>query len=289
MKVNLSTAFDCSAQVFLCMGYSFCQEGWKSMIGFDQYAYNNKLTNMHPLEKFSFAMISLITCVAVDVYPVSLMVLFTMSFSIVYWAGISSKVLLKMLLLPFSFLILGIGSIVVGISESTVAFTYYIEVGKYSVGSNPTMLLLGGNLFLKSMGAVTCLYFMSLTTSMIDIISVLRKLKVPVIFLDLMMLIYRFIFTLIDTAYDMITSQASRLGYRTTKTSFQSLSRMFSNLFLKAFFRAKALNQSMMSRCYNGEINVLEEKYDVSRKNWVMICTIQSLYIAVAVLWRFVI
>lgn len=254
------------------------------MIGFDQYAYTNKLFDMHPAEKFFFAVVSMFICIFANSPSVSIVILLTMGVATIWWAGIPGRVFMKMLLMPVSFLLIGVLSVAVIISSTPENFIFSFKIGAWFLGTTKPGLMLALNIFLKSLGAVSCLYFLSLTTSMIDIISVLRKLKVPAIFLELMMLVYRFIFALIETAYTMITSQASRLGYKSTKTAFVSLGRMFSNLFLKAFFHAKTLNVSMESRCYSGEIHVLEREYDVSLKNVFIILSLQVFFIIVAIL-----
>jgi hypothetical protein len=67
-------------------------------------------------------------------------------------------------------------------------------------------------LFCKALGAVSCLYFLSLSTPMLDILSALRRLKCPALLVEMMGLIYRFIFILFETAASMITAQNSVWG-----------------------------------------------------------------------------
>ena len=47
---------------------------------------------------------------------------------------------------------------------------------------------------------------------MTDILEVLRKMRLPALLIELMMLIYRFIFLLLETASAIMTAQESRLG-----------------------------------------------------------------------------
>ena len=53
-------------------------------------------------------------------------------------------------------------------------------------------------LFFQAMGAVTCLYFLSATTPMPQLIEVLRRCHVPELVIELMHLIYRYLFVLLD-------------------------------------------------------------------------------------------
>lgn len=79
--------------------------------------------------------------------------------------------------------------------------------------------------------------------------------------IELMLLIYRFIFILLDTAHAIMTSQNARLGNCDFKTSCKSFGQMGSTLFLRAFKRSNALYDSMEARCYDGSICVLNENY----------------------------
>lgn len=138
-------------------------------------------------------------------------------------------------------------------------------------------------MFLKVMGSLSCLYFISLTTPMIDVISVLAKLKVPSFLIELISLVYRFIFIILETSEMMFISQNSRLGYRDIKTSYKSLGALASTLFIRSFKRANDLYTALEARGYNGELKVLEEQ--VQKRNYIYIITIiiNFIFIGIAI------
>lgn len=138
-------------------------------------------------------------------------------------------------------------------------------------------------MFLKVMGSLSCLYFISLTTPMIDVISVLAKLKVPSFLIELISLVYRFIFIVLETSEMMFISQNSRLGYRDIKTSYKSLGALASTLFIRSFKRANDLYTALEARGYNGELKVLEEQ--VQKRNYIYIITIiiNLIFIGIAI------
>lgn len=70
-------------------------------------------------------------------------------------------------------------------------------------------MLKAGNLVLKALGAVSALYMMTLTTPLSEIIAVLRKAHVPKLIIELMNMIYRYIFIMIDTHSRMKNSAES--------------------------------------------------------------------------------
>ena len=140
-------------------------------------------------------------------------------------------------------------------------------------------ILTAARLFFKSLASVSCLYFLTLTTPIFEILSVLKKLKVPKLFVELMGLIYRFIFVLLDTANMIYISQNSRLGYSTLKTGFNSLGKLIANLFISSYKRSQDIYTAMESRCYDGDINLLENNYTYSYKNISLIIVVEIVLI----------
>ncbi|SJZ36649.1 cobalt ECF transporter T component CbiQ [Selenihalanaerobacter shriftii] len=241
------------------------------MIDIDQYAYSNNLRSIHPIEKALFALLTMLTCLVANSIITSLVIILLMAGVVIFRAKIPATSFAKMILIPISFLLMSTITIAITISKDSSGFLYYISLWDWQIGIKFKNILIAINLFLKSLGTVSCLYFLALTTPMIEIISVLKKLKVPKIFIELMILIYRFIFVLLDTANLIRVSQMSRLGYSSFKNAFLSLSELVSNLFIRAYYRAKGLLTTLLARGYEGEIRVLEPDYEFSRKNLVLI------------------
>ena len=111
-----------------------------------------------------------------------------------------------------------------------------------------------------ALSAVSSLYFLSLNTVMTDILCACRKLHFPSLLTELMLLIYRFIFVLFETASSITVSQQSRLGNRSFKTRIRSFGKLGSSLFILALKRSGALYDAMESRCYDGSIRVLSRE-----------------------------
>lgn len=245
------------------------------MINLDKYAYLNNMSKIHPAEKFSMALITLLLCVWANSIGISLAVLFTMFVLTVFIAKIPLKIYLKLILIPSYFLILGILAILFDFGDKNTLFIWNLNIFEFTVGITKNSLLTSVQLFFKALGAVSCLYFLTLTTSLIDIVSVLKKLKFPDLFLELVSLMYRFIFVLIDTAGIIYNAQSSRLGYSNIKNWHRSLGYLVTNLFINSFKRADNLFVALESRCYNGNINVLENSYKLSKYNIIFIILLE--------------
>lgn len=246
------------------------------MLPIDRFAYNNNLSQVNPGEKFAFAIISLAVCLCAANAVTSLLTLLVMTGVLVFRAGIPPFFLGKLFLVPVFFLVAGTLTLAVSISENQHTFIYLLDVGSIQLGITRPGLLLAAGVFLKSMGAVSCLYFLSLTTPLTEIILVLRKLRVPTTFIELMSFVYRFIFVLMETTSKIYTSQSARLGYLTIKTTYNSLGKLIANLFAKSLYYANCLSITMGARCYNGKTQVLERCRPVSRRNIAFIILIDA-------------
>lgn len=254
------------------------------MLKIDQYAYSNRLRSTHPAEKSAFALITLIICLASSSWITSLVITLLMAGAIVLRAGIPMRFYLKLISIPMSFLILGVLTIAVSFSRGPLPFLWAVKIWGFNLGVTAGGLRTAINLFCKSLGAVSCLHFLSLTTPMVEIISVLKRLKVPNLFIELMTLIYRYIFVFIETADKIYTSQSSRCGYVSAKRSYYSLAQLASSLFIKSYCSSQMLHTSLMARCYKGELNVLELSHVSSKKNIALVAII-NLGLILLALW----
>ena len=256
------------------------------MISIDCYAYSNNLKTVHPVEKSLFAIITMAVCLTSPTVITPLIVLALMTGGIVCKAGIPPRVFVKLMLVPLSFLLISVLTIAFSISTNPLGFWLAQTIHGLTVGIHYPDLITALHLFLRSLGAVSCLYFLALTTPITEIITVLNKMKVPVIITELMVLIYRFIFVFMETATTIRRAQFSRSGYISMKSSYRSLSRLFSALLGKVFVKSQELYNSMAARCYTGEIKVLTKKRPVSLRNYLIITGLEIPLILLNLLWR---
>ncbi|AET70005.1 cobalt ABC transporter, permease protein CbiQ [Desulfosporosinus orientis DSM 765] len=253
----------------------------------DTYAYHNNLITVHPGEKAFFAMITMVVCLTSQTTMLTpLIILAIMAGGIVIKAGIPTRVLFKLLAIPLSFLLISVLTIAFSISKDPLGFWLAYSMKGLTIGIRYPDLITAVNLFLRSIGAVSCLYFLALTTPLTELISILHCLKVPFIITELMVLIYRFIFVFLETATTIRRAQVSRSGYVTMKSSFRSMSRLFSALLGKVFIKSQELYDSMSARGYTGEIKVLNKKRPVNLRNYGIIIGLEIPLILLNLLWR---
>lgn len=231
------------------------------MIHIDHYAHLSKAKQIDPLSKITFTLLTLVNCLFLSNNWVSLTVIVIMAAYTVLKGGIPLGFFIRLLLLPGSFLVIGLVTLIVGIQPQSAGLLWAVPLGGSWLGISPGGVALAGIIFLKALGATACLYALSLTTPMVALLSAFRRMGLPSLFSDLMGLIYRFIFVLLDTAAAIMTAQHARLGYSSVRAGYSSFGTMLTMLLIRALKRSDDLYTALEARGYQGELAVLEDQY----------------------------
>lgn len=228
------------------------------MIVIDKLCYQSRLRYANAGEKFAFAVLTLLVCVVSRSIAVACVVLAVTGTLTVAKGGVPVLRYLRFLTVPLAFLFLSTAAILFHISPAPMDL-FAVPLGSWYLTTSLSSLRYAMQLILTALAAVSCLYFLSFTTPITDILDVLRRLHCPKLLIELMLLIYRFIFVLLDTASAITTSQHCRLGNRDYKTALKSFGQLGSVLMLRAVTRSNHLYTAMEARCYDDTIRVLSE------------------------------
>ncbi|MEW6623413.1 MAG: cobalt ECF transporter T component CbiQ [Bacillota bacterium] len=237
------------------------------MTTIDQYAYCSPFKDIHPVEKLLFAIASMLLVLIFNSYLISFIAITAMFFLLVLGAKINYKFYLRLMLIPLAFIFIGCLAVAVNFSSFQQSFIFSVKIASLWVGVSPSSFVAASILFVKSLAAVSCLYFLALTTPMVQIIYILRKLRIPAVIADLMILVYNSIFVFISTAQDIYVAQISRCGYQGFQGRVRCLAILCSNLYLKCMQRSDEAYNALLSRGFMGELKVLEEEYKFKAKN----------------------
>lgn len=260
------------------------------MLGIDKYPYQSKLLKVDPREKVFFSVVFLVLIIGFSSFVVSLFGLATMILITLFKGGMKGKNYFPLFLIPMTFLVVGTLTIMVTQIPTGSPYILGISIGDGFYGLSWDSLKSGLNLILKAISAVSVMYFLALTTPLKDILYVLRKVKVPALVIELMELIYRFVFILYSESRKVHTAQASRLGYGTFRNSIKSLGTLGSMLFLRGFKRSDKIYNALESRGYTGDIVLLADEYESNKKNYGYTILLACIFIAIGLLEkRFVI
>lgn len=250
----------------------------------DKLSYYSKLRYVNATEKFLFSVLTLIACISSRSITIAFLVLTVTGILTVSKGGIPLSRYLKLMTVPIVFLILGTLAIIVNVSKTPLdAFAF--PIGSYYITGSAQGIFRGTQLIFTALASVSCLYFLSLNTPVTDILHVLRKLHVPALILELMLLIYRYIFVIMHLASDITVSQNSRLGNIRLSTARKSFAAMASSVFILSIRRSGELYDALEARCYDGTLRVLSEDYPVRVSEILCIAIFEILlYLAVIVI-----
>jgi len=220
----------------------------------DYYAQSNALRDVNSYLKLVLGMGAIFICVASPGPLAPLFILVTLSAITLVFAQIPLRVYGELLLIPATFA--GLSVIVIlflsGGGEPLLAFSIAGFPLTASTGSANLALLV----LVRTFGGMCGLFFISLTTPMVEIFSVMHALRVPPVLIDLSMLIYHFIFVFIGQAIAIHNAQTIRQGYTSFRRSLNSMAMLGAMLFIRAWKEAEDLIIAMDSRCYDGRLEL---------------------------------
>lgn len=217
----------------------------------DRTAYANRWTCMHPDTKIVCFLGLLVSCLSSRSLWGSLAA-GTLAVGIgCVGAGVPVSRCLKLLAAPLLFL----GPALLAIMLSSTGQGQGIWLSLFSrlrlvvtQESFHHAMVLGA----RSMGAVSCLLMLALTTPMADLLGRLRVLRLPQILIDLMALVYRLVFILLEQVENMLHAQQLRLGFRTPASAFRSIGSTMGALAVRSFQRSRQMAMAMDCRLGTG-------------------------------------
>ena len=126
------------------------------------------------------------------------------------------------------------------------------DLGFTTIEASKEGLLEGLLIGSKVTGSVSMILLLSLTTPAYKIFLSLLWLKVPNLWVETAMMMYRFIFALLEHTANVISAQQTRLGYTNTKKSLSSVGTLTGSVLLGAIDQSQRTTEAMMLRCYTG-------------------------------------
>ena len=232
------------------------------MLSMDRYAQRSPLRTVSPFLKAALALLVLLICVGADSAAVGLVVSVGMLGACVALGGAPGRYVLSLMTIPVLFITVSCLAIVFEVVRAPLGYFDISLFGVY-LSATPAGLHSAGLLFFKAYGAVACLYFLSLTTPMQEILEVLRALRLPRLVIELMYLIYRYIFLLLDVQHRMTVAARSRLGYAGRRNAWYTFTHISGNLLAASFRRSGACFDAMEARCYDGTLRFLTRQAPV--------------------------
>ncbi len=244
-------------------------------IQIDSLAYTNGLRLLPPKQKLLFATILFI--LAAIAHPtVQLVIALWMGVWIVVYAKIPGKTYMGLLYVAIFFWLTSLPALVISIVDtsqiSQINQVVTDSLGGFNIGANYIYISRNGieqgfQIFTRAIASISCLYFIILTIPFTELLETLRSLGFPELITELLLLMYRFIFVLLNTANELWIAQQARGGYRNFSTSLKSLALLIGQLLRRSLLNYRQTSLSLASRGFNGSFRVWKEhRYQPSRR-----------------------
>jgi cobalt/nickel transport system permease protein len=228
----------------------------------DRYAYTNRIRHIDPAQKAALALLVIVLCLLLNRVLVGVVALAWMFGLAVVWAGIPWHIIGRLLLAEGLFLVLAVVGVALSFSTAPLPPAFQdMQVGPLWVGTSAGSMTLAALLVSRALGCAAAMNFLALTTPLVDLVGLLRRLRVPVVLIDLASVMYRFVFVLLESMQRMHTAQQSRLGYATRRAAMRSSGLLASRLVVDAYQRSTRMQTALESRGYTGDLRVLPLTY----------------------------
>ncbi|GIM31252.1 cobalt ECF transporter T component CbiQ [Paraclostridium bifermentans] len=226
------------------------------MLEIDNCAYLNNIKDVNPLIKLGITFIGVIASMLTQNANIHILIMLFMTALILFIARVDMKLYIKCLKIPIIFLIIGIGLNLINISFENKHYIFNVNILGLYIGTTEFAVKSSVNILLRAMSCIISIYFLILTTPFNQLIIVLKKLHIPHTLIELMILIYRFIFIFIEEAEEIYKSQQLKFGYTNLRTSYNSMSLLIKTLFFRMMRRYEDMSISLDIKLYDGKFHV---------------------------------
>ncbi len=221
----------------------------------ERLAYGNRWRARNPIDKVVLAGGFLVLSVSLPPLPGAGLALAASAGAAILGAGIPVRSFLRLMALPLAFVLSG---------GAALALSVGLEGGVPSLQLTREGLATAGAVSLRALAATASLVLLITTTPLTDLISLMRRLRVPALGIDIAMLIHRFSVLAFDVAAKGWTAQAGRLGYVDLRRSIRSVGMLAASLLPRLLDAARRLDIGLAARGFAGELRVLTPAPPVS-------------------------
>ncbi len=212
------------------------------------YNYNHKLCNvpvgirlLYFIPAFIIAMLN--NSILFSTIITVLFFVFTIIFT-----SVSYKKLVKLYLIPFTFILIGCITIAVSFSGSNLIFS----IGKLKIFADSENIIIAQLSFFRSISIISIVFGILLTHSISDISLLMKKAGIPVLFVEIFVLTYKFVNNLIVLSKMLYTAQKCRLAYANNRGKISSFTMLITNIFQQSLVYARNVETAQAARAGNG-------------------------------------
>jgi len=239
----------------------------------EQAAYSNRWRRVTPVAKSCFALAGMIAALIAATPAVAATLAALLAGTTCLGAGVSWGLYLRVAAPAVGFLALSCATLLFSLGAANGGLFWQIA---------PDALPGIAAVAARSLASLAALLGLVLTTPLPDLIGLLRRLRLPEVLIDLMVLCYRMLFVFSEVLNDTLTAQKARLGYTTGRQSLRSLGLLTANLTMQVWRRAHGLYLAAMARNCEGPLHFLAPEFVHAGRDTALAALAGSLLILLA-------
>lgn len=212
-------------------------------------------------EKVGLSVGLILVALCTPAWPGTLFVSVAAVVAILGCARIRPKVLRQAMSAPIVFLILGGLSVLVSVGTAQATADVWWHGGIFAIG--PVSARQAANLVAHGLAGTLALMILALTTPMVDLLTWMRRLRVPDPLLEIASLTYRLIFVLLNTVFTAHEAQKCRLGDAPVgrlngyRRRLENTAALMGSVGVRAWSRANRLDEGLVNRGFEDSLLTL--------------------------------
>jgi len=214
-------------------------------------AGDSLLHRLDPRAKFLVTVIFVVCVVSFGKYEIArLLPFFLYPAVVIGLADLPLGFLLRKLLLVSPFVLC------IGIFNPWLDQTVVARMGPFAVTGGWVSFL---SLLLRFALTIGAALLLIATTGFAAVCMALEKLGAPRVFTVQLLLLYRYLFILVEEAIRMVRAYSLRSFNRRGRISYRVFPQLLGNLLLRTLDRAQRIHMAMLSRAFQGEIRTVSQ------------------------------
>ena len=227
------------------------QRGCDVSIG--DMAYCSPAYGWPPLGKLALAMALLIASLASSTIIVPLVVLGIGAALLFYSTHFKFPRAIVLALLDAMVIILISTIILAFVTQGTGEPLFTLDLGFWQISLYPQGVELAALVFVRAMAGVVVMLFFATSTPIPHFAQALRSLHIPSYLAELVVLVYRYSFLLLEQLDVMYTAAQCRIGFRGTKNKFRTSGKLAVGLFIRSLEVADRSQNALSCRNFHGD------------------------------------
>jgi len=227
------------------------------MFEVDELAYRSAALRWSPAGKFLFALSLLVASLMASTLLVPLLVLIIGVALLGYSVRFRFPKVIGLIILE------GVGIIVIGglviaiVTPGDVIWA--LDLLMFKITFSDAGLATATLVTLRALAGISVMLFFATSTPIPHFADMLVRLKVPKEFAEMMVMVYRYSFMLLDEAGRMHLAAQCRLGFRGRMNTLRTYAKMMVGMFIRSMETAERSNVGMQCRNYQNGVAMLRQ------------------------------